>query len=262
MRVKILRLRGVPIAQQLRLEEGLHRSKIGEDAPKNGTGWVVLNHPGEVQEPTIVLGFSGKIHKLVDEEQRELQQVKMLRRFTGGGTVVVDENTIFASFLMNSENLLPEIEAFPRPIMRWTGEFYSRVFRDRLGVEDFSLKTDDYVINDVKIGGNAQAISGKTWIHHTSFLWDFESDRMKVLKMPDRRPEYRRNRDHDEFLLRMKDVVRSESASPERFLDAVEEEVREIFQDTAEVVNGTVDEAEHVLAQNRDRREVTRWEEK
>ncbi len=49
----------------------------------------------------------------------------------------------------------------------------------------------DYVFGERKFGGNAQAITKDRWLHHTSFLWDFRDDRMRLLKQPGRAPEYR-----------------------------------------------------------------------
>lgn len=31
----------------------------------------------------------------------------------------------------------------------------------------FSLRENDYVLGERKMGGNAQSITGKSWIHHT-----------------------------------------------------------------------------------------------
>lgn len=49
----------------------------------------------------------------------------------------------------------------------------------------------DYVFGDRKFGGNAQSITKNRWIHHTSFLWDYEVNNMAYLKLPKRVPEYR-----------------------------------------------------------------------
>lgn len=42
-----------------------------------------------------------------------------------------------------------------------------------------------------KFGGNAQSITKDRWIHHTSFLWDYDAGNMAYLKLPNRAPEYR-----------------------------------------------------------------------
>lgn len=49
----------------------------------------------------------------------------------------------------------------------------------------------DYVFGAHKFGGNAQAITGGRWVHHTSFLWDYEPQHMALLRSPPRSPEYR-----------------------------------------------------------------------
>ncbi len=49
----------------------------------------------------------------------------------------------------------------------------------------------DYIFGDRKFGGNAQAITRRRWLHHTSFLWDFRDDRMALLQHPEKAPEYR-----------------------------------------------------------------------
>ena len=50
----------------------------------------------------------------------------------------------------------------------------------------------DYVAGERKFGGNAQAITGRRWLHHTSLLWDFDARNMALLTNPARQPEYRR----------------------------------------------------------------------
>lgn len=68
------------------------------------------------------------------------------------------------------------------------------------GAEGFSVRENDYCWGDKKIAGNAQAIIKDRWLHHTSFLWDFQRERMSLLQEPDRRPKYRGQRKHANFL--------------------------------------------------------------
>ena len=46
---------------------------------------------------------------------------------SGGGTVIVDSDTQFVSFVLNAD-ATPGLQLFPVPLMRWTGEFYGHVF--------------------------------------------------------------------------------------------------------------------------------------
>jgi hypothetical protein len=52
--------------------------------------------------PTIVLGIGGKAEKLVHLDRVGRAGVPLLRRFSGGGTVVVDEDSLFVTFIMNT----------------------------------------------------------------------------------------------------------------------------------------------------------------
>ncbi len=45
-----------------------------------------------------------------------------------------------------------------------------------------------------KFGGNAQSITKQRWVHHTSFLWDFQPAHMEYLQHPPRMPDYRQAR--------------------------------------------------------------------
>ena len=52
--------------------------------------------------PTIVLGIGGKADKLVHLDRTARDGVPLLRRFSGGGTVIVDEDSLFVTFIMNT----------------------------------------------------------------------------------------------------------------------------------------------------------------
>ncbi|KAE8693158.1 MYB110 protein [Hibiscus syriacus] len=58
-----------------------------------------------------------------------------------------------------------------------------------------------------QFGGNAQSITKNKWIHHTSFLWDFDVRNMAYLKLPKRAPAYRSARGHLDFICRLKDYM-------------------------------------------------------
>lgn len=65
------------------------------------------------------------------------------------------------------------------------------------------------MFEDVKFGGNAQAISKRRFVHHTSLLWDYDPLRMALLKHPAKTPEYRQGRAHQEFVTTLKKHVPS-----------------------------------------------------
>jgi lipoate---protein ligase len=183
----LIELHAVPIYDQLRLEEALLRTD---------TRNVCIINRGAPR--AIVLGLSGDPDELLHREQVERANVPLLRRLSGGGCVVVDEETLFVSFLFNKGDL--SVTPFPEPILRWANDFYQHAW----GVKGFSLWEHDFVIGDTKCGGNAQYIQKDRWLLHTSFLYDFRQSNMDLLRLPKKRPAYRADRSHAEFLCRLK----------------------------------------------------------
>ncbi|KAJ7974391.1 Lipoate-protein ligase A [Quillaja saponaria] len=191
--MKLVRFRGVPILQQLYLEERLLRT--------SSDNWCLINDGTD--SPAIVMGLSGKLPELVELGSVLRDRIPIIRRFTGGGTVIVDYGTIFVTLICNKD-AVPDVQPFPRSIMSWSGLLYGEVFE---GIGDFRLRENDYVFGDHKFGGNAQSITKLRWLHHTSFLWDFDVKNMSYLKLPVKAPKYRSERGHTDFICRMKELL-------------------------------------------------------
>lgn len=211
--VRLVRTSGLCILRQLRLEEKLLRS------PGAGN-WCLLNDG--TPDRSVVLGISGKPHQLVDVRRALDDGVRVIKRFSGGGTVIVDRDTQFVTLVMNAA-AVPDLALFPRQIMDWTGSLYGGrphgVFAD---VPGWQLRENDYVIGERKVGGNAQSISKDRWLHHTSFLWDFREETMKYLTNPAKQPRYRANRSHSDFLAPLKTYLPDRNALATRMEAALE----------------------------------------
>ena len=211
--VQLVRTSGLCILRQLRLEEKLLRS------PGAGN-WCLLNDG--TPDRSVVLGISGKPHQLVDVRRALDDGVRVIKRFSGGGTVIVDRDTQFVTLVMNAA-AVPDLALFPRQIMEWTGTLYGGrphgVFADMPG---WQLRENDYVIGERKVGGNAQSISKDRWLHHTSFLWDFREETMKYLTNPAKQPRYRANRSHSDFLAPLKTYLPDRNALATRIEAALE----------------------------------------
>lgn len=192
--LNFLYLKNRPIFEQLQIEEALLRL--------DDENWCIIN---EGSPPSIVMGISGKTEELVNVSKMEETPIPLIKRYSGGGTVVVDSNTLFVSFIFEKENF--SFPCFPEPILQWSEEFYQKA----LNIEGFALKENDYVIGNVKCGGNAQYIKKDRFVHHTTFLWDFEDEAMGYLLHPKKAPTYREGRDHLDFLTRLKDHLPSKN---------------------------------------------------
>lgn len=137
--------------------------------------------------------------QLLHLKDLQTDHVPIIKRFTGGGTVFLNKDTFFVTFIF-SHSFSPFLidNLYPKAIMDKTADFYKKVFAKHF---PFALKGNDYVSEDKKFGGNAQMISRNRYVHHTSFLWDFDNNQARYLKMPVDQPEYRLNRPHDGFLV-------------------------------------------------------------
>lgn len=199
-RLSIVRLHRMPIFQQLQLEEALFRAGSGN--------WCLLN---EGTDPAIVMGISGSI-----DEVSPSCPFPIIRRFSGGGTVVVDEETVFFSLILNSSDLL--CPPTPHDVMKWSLDLlYPAFLPNKLCLEE-----QDYVLDGQKIGGNAQSFSKGRLVHHSSFLWSWKEERMAMLSMPQRQPAYRAQRGHSAFCNQISKYFPSKDAFISALFDCAE----------------------------------------
>ncbi len=209
MKLHLLNLENVPIYEQLLLEERLLRI--------DDRNFCILSHGSS---KSIVMGISGKPHELIDVEKAKTQNIPIIKRFSGGGTVFIDENTLFVTFIFNRD--MHDFEPFPEKIHNWCTQFYEKVFEGK----PFSFRENDYTLEEKKCGGNAQYIKKQRWLHHTSFLWDYAEAHMQLLHHPSKAPKYRQGRHHTDFLCKLKDYF----LSKEEFFERIQQTATGLFQ--------------------------------
>jgi len=176
----------ISIFEQLKLEEALIRA--------SDQNWCLITRGSN---EAIVMGISSQVADDIDEARLQQRPIPIIRRFSGGGTVVVDKNCLFVSFIFNKEEF--PFAANPKEALFWSHQFYKSVFAPI----ELLLHSQDYVIGDRKIGGNGQYFTKNRALHHTSFLWDFSPDLMNLLRIPKMAPPYRQGRPHEEFVTKL-----------------------------------------------------------
>ena len=112
-KLNLLLLKNTPILDQLKIEEALLRL--------NNENWCIIN---EGYPPSIVMGISGKPEELVNIKKVEKNPIPLIKRYSGGGTVIVDANTLFVSLIFQKE--IHDFPCFPEPILRWSENFYKK----------------------------------------------------------------------------------------------------------------------------------------
>lgn len=199
----LIRLSGFPIYQQLQLEEALLRA--------DERNWCLLNTG---TPPAIVLGISGQPEQWLNRELLQKRPVPLVRRFSGGGTVFVDGNTSFVTWICQADAM--NVPCCPQKVLRWTEALYAPLFHPT-----FRAHENDYVLGDRKFGGNAQYMRKNRWLHHSSLLWDYDPHNMEYLSLPPRMPNYRQQRSHTEFLCKLKTFWKEQQSLANAIADRI-----------------------------------------
>lgn len=220
MKLKFLKLERLFIWEQLQIEEAILRTDTDN--------WCILNSG---TPPAIVMGLSAVLDTVVHAKAAE--QMPIIRRFSGGGTVVVDEGTFFSTLIIRDTDL--PCERTPRHVMEWTGELYRPAFLPY----QLQLEAHDYVLDGRKVGGNAQAFVKGGVLHHTSFLWSWKQERMALLKMPPQQPAYRQSRSHELFCAQLSSYFPS--------MQAVVNRLEEVFQSRFQLEEVRLEQARTLL---------------
>jgi len=188
--LNLVRLKNKNIFQQLQLEEALLRA--------DDQNWCLIQ---DGVDPSIVMGISGRAEEALNLPLLQQSPVPVVRRFSGGGTVFVDSNTAFVTFIFQSNVF--NISTCPDKVFCWSDAIYRSVF-DGL---PYSLKERDYILENRKFGGNAQYLRKDRWLHHSTLLWNYDPQNMDYLLLPPRRPAYRQDRHHKDFLCSLSDYL-------------------------------------------------------
>lgn len=142
-KVKYLSFRGLSIFDQLCLEELLLRQTMNN--------YYLFNTESKsLKTASIVLGLSGNINDLVNIPLAKRDNIELIRRYTGGGTVIVDDDTVFSTFIMNTEHA--GCKPYPRDIMTWSETIFHPIFSKFTDKSSpFALRENDYVLGDNKV---------------------------------------------------------------------------------------------------------------
>ena len=212
------------------------------DAAERDAGGEVLRF-WESPEHFVVVGYANKIATEVNVAACEQRGILILRRCSGGGTVVQGPGCLSYALVLSLANRpeLRNITAANRYIMernraaietlleRGCVQSTSRSKPDnsnapvnhdtlRLGLrpQPRSVQVQghtDLTLNGLKFSGNAQRRRRRFILFHGTFLLNFDLALVnELLPLPSRQPDYRRSRGHMSFLKNLNlpaDLVKS-----------------------------------------------------
>ncbi len=145
--------------------------------------------------PTVVVGHSEKLEEVADLEVCERLGVPVLRRRTGGGTVLQTADVLNYSLTAPAAPLLDVRVVFT------LGARLLVKSLAKLGLAAAMQGVSDVAVGDRKISGNAQARRRGGVLLHGTLLRDLDLDLVDAcLRHPPREPDYRRGRCHRDFL--------------------------------------------------------------
>ena len=165
----------------------------------------------EQQRPAVVLGAGCRLTDDVDEAACQADDVPILRRSSGGGTVVLGPGCLLYTLVLDSERT-PELAGIRSSyafILSRVAQALSPLTptplppgergRGEGGLEAAGIS--DLAAAGRKVSGNAQQRKRRYLLHHGTLLYAFDLTRVgRYLPPPPRQPEYRAGRDHAVFL--------------------------------------------------------------
>ena len=149
----------------------------------------------------VVLGAGGSVAIDVNTASCAADGVPVLRRASGGGTVLIGPGCLCFSIVLGyeSEPGLADIRASNRYVL-------GRVLNALRPVAPAAAieGTSDLAVHGVKFSGNAQQRKRRHLLHHGTLLWGLDLGLVpKYLNPPERQPDYRRDRPHADFVMNL-----------------------------------------------------------
>ena len=156
----------------------------------------------------VVLGSGCRLAEEVDEAACRADGVPVLRRSSGGGTVLLGPGCLCYSLVLALDRA-PEL-AEVRPSYAYILERVARAVTAAAGGDGVGPRgTSDLAAGGMKFSGNAQQRKRRHLLHHGTLLYAFDLASVgRYLRPPPRQPEYRGGRDHAAFLRNLPTTAR------------------------------------------------------
>jgi lipoate-protein ligase A len=149
----------------------------------------------------VVLGAGGSVALDVVEAACRADGVPVLRRSSGGGSVLLGPGCLCFSLVL-SYQFHPALSEIGSSYGFILGRMCEILRPIQQGLE--RAGTSDLAVGGRKCSGNAQQRKRGHLLHHGTLLFDFDLARVGAyLRMPERRPEYRAGRAHQDFLMNL-----------------------------------------------------------
>jgi lipoate-protein ligase A len=151
------------------------------------------------EEHSVVLGRGDRAEENCFMDRCRCDGIKVLRRISGGGTVLQGPGCLNYSLVLSYER-----EREYRDIAASYGKILT-LLSEGMKARGYSVEffpVSDLALGGRKISGNAQARKKRYILHHGTFLCGLDIGKVSYyLKHPGKEPGYRKARAHGEFLV-------------------------------------------------------------
>lgn len=155
-------------------------------------------------ETTVVLGSSSRIADELDLDACAASAARLVRRPTGGLTVLLGPGCLMWSVVAPHPVGPPPIDAIHAAMLEPLAAALRSAGRpvERRGTSDLALVAGDVAL---KVSGNALRVRRAAVLYHGTLLDAFDLEAVsRLLRHPPREPGYRAGRPHREFLANLR----------------------------------------------------------
>lgn len=184
-------------------EENLALEEALLDAAETGQSGEVLRF-WESPTPFVVVGYANKVATEVNIAACAAHSIPILRRCSGGGTVVQGPGCQNYAVILRITEHGPtrSISTANAYVMERTRHAISQLLSP-----DSQLRVaghTDLVLGNIKFSGNAQRRRKNFLLFHGSLLLNFHLPLVsELLNMPSLQPDYRASRSHEAFIMNL-----------------------------------------------------------
>jgi lipoate-protein ligase A len=161
----------------------------------------------EPTKPFVVLGRSSPIESEVNLDFCRERKIDVLRRCSGGATIVTGPGCLMYAVLLDYRKRLDHQQRQQLRPLAQAHRFVMEKNRSailKLGIETQLRGTSDLTYGNQKFSGNSMRSKRNWMIYHGTIIGDFDLALVSnCLGVPQRQPEYRRGRSHADFLTRL-----------------------------------------------------------
>lgn len=144
----------------------------------------------------VCLGVLDKEENSIIQYACKKDQIPIIKRNSGGGTVLLGPGCLTYVLILSKEKQFIDVRKSYHHIL----SIICNALR-KIGYKPEIKGIFDITIENKKIGGSAQLRKKRYFLHHGTLLYNFNINLIgRYLKEPERKPEYRGNRIHQEFL--------------------------------------------------------------